>query len=193
MGSRAWAGAVGVGTGVTVIADHRLGGAHVVTMPIEALTLAALPSAVSCTRMLAWHVKDRGGLPADYARKIEAAAEELVIHAVAATGVSETAPWHSPVFDNLQVIEVSIHATRDRTVIEVRDRASSPPHHRLGASTAIATAEDWGHTLLPGGWRAVWCVVADNLSALAVSLPAQRLGPDTQTLRRVLDGLHRRL
>jgi hypothetical protein len=170
------------------------------------LTLAALPSAINCARMLVsstlrgWHLDKR------CVKAIELATDELVVHAVATTGVTEALPLFNPAFDHLAQISITLRLTPQRAQIEVRDSGRTPPAPQLGQSRAIATSQDWGYDLPFPGKRVVWCTVPtlpqedrDGTSGLPRRtprpIPRRPVGGpvnamrDPNLLRRVLDGL----
>ncbi len=185
--------------------------------PVEAgwgrwdeLTLAAVPSAVNQARWLVRFDLGRWGFEAGFVRRVEVVAEELVVHAVATTGVTEDEPLYAAAFDDLDVLVVRLRTFAGRVVVEVWDCTEAAPHERLARSVAVAEAEWWDFAVPLPGRRVVWCVVAPECAAgdgAEGSLPQRVPAParsgagvapagwagsvDTALLCRVLDGLRR--
>lgn len=173
---------------------------------VSRLTLAALPSAVGCSRLLARHTLIDSPLDEHSATEVERAVSELVSHAVATTGITDALPTYSSVFDNLTLITVRLSIGAWRALVEVWDCGTAPPQPQLGQSDAIAKSREWGYDIPSPGRRVVWCVLplsAETDQAETTVLPqalprrVARLIPggpvrtmrDPEILRRVLDGL----
>jgi hypothetical protein len=171
------------------------------------LTLAAVPSAVNQVRLLALVNLERWGFDAGFVRRVVTVAEEVVVHAVATTGVTEDEPLFAAVFDELDVIVVRLRTVAGRVVVEVWDRTEAPPHEDLAAGLAGAGVDRWDFAVPLPGRRVVWCVVAPEHAGGGVtdgSLPRRVPAPtrpgtgvssarpvDPALLVRVLEGLHR--
>lgn len=123
------------------------------------LTLAALPNAVSCARLLVRSALKDWDLDRRCTNAIEAAMNELVAHAVAATGVTDELPLYHSAFDQLTLISVKLRLTPHAAQIEVWDTGDLPPASQLSESAVIAACKQWGYDLPLPGKRVVWCVV----------------------------------
>jgi anti-sigma regulatory factor (Ser/Thr protein kinase) len=173
----------------------------------DELTLAALPSAVNQARLLVELILTRWAFDKAFIRRVEAVADELVVHAVATTGVTDDEPLYAAAFDNLDVIVVRLRTFAGRVVIEVWDRTEAAPLELLAESAAVADAEHWDFAVPLPGRRVVWCVMSPACAAGDTrerSLPQRVPAPtrpggdkplatpvDTAVLLRVLDGLRR--
>lgn len=172
------------------------------------LTLAAVPSAVSCARMLVRQSLVHWQFDEEFVRAVERVTNELVIHAIATTGVIETAPFYDAVFDHLGLLFVRLRLSPERVLVEVWDCGELPPHPRLEGSRIIAATEEWGYDQPSCDKRVVWCVVSaipDPQRGKQTELPRRvprpvprhdemapgAVSPDVDLLRRVLDGLRR--
>jgi hypothetical protein len=170
------------------------------------LTLAALPSAIGCARLLVRSALKGWDLDPRCANAIEAAMDELVVHAVATTGVIEDLPLYHPVFDHLSLISIKLRRTPDTAQIEVWDSGDLPPASQLSKSSVIAACQRWGYDLPGPSKRVVWCLVAtfphmdrDNQAGLPRRVPRPVPQPvaaepveamrDPHLLERVRDGL----
>lgn len=175
---------------------------------VRKLTLAAVPSAVGCTRLLVQHALTRWQLDEHRATAIEGAACALVSHAVETTGVIEKLPTYNKIFDCLTLIKVRLVLEPDRAIIEVWDSGSAPPAESLARQPVIAASDAWGFDLPARQHRVVWCVLpnsGESNSEEAALLPRRmpRRVPrmegkrpaqatrDPRILRRVLDGLRK--
>ncbi|MGH3759882.1 hypothetical protein [Actinophytocola sp.] len=171
------------------------------------LTLAALPSAVSCARLLVRSAALRLQLDARSTAAMEEITDALVIHSVVTTGVSEMGPLDGDAVMRLRLLVVRLRFMPDRAMVEVWDRSREAPHSRLGRLYAVQMADDWGFELFPSGQRAVWCATSLTFDTPNVlpALPrriARRVtpiaddepplgAPDPALLKRVLEGLRR--
>ena len=81
--------------------------------------MAALPSAVSCSRLLARHTLIDSPLDERNVTQVEQVVSGLVAHAVATTGITEALPSYSRAFDNLTLIAVRLSIEMERVLIEV--------------------------------------------------------------------------
>lgn len=169
--------------------------------PWNELTLAAIPSAVSCARLLVHKAFIGEHFTKDFVRSVEQVTDELVVHAVATTGVTVSGSFSAHAFDHLRLLVVRLQIRPRRVVVEVRDDSNEPPHPRLTASRAIRTVERWGYDLPAPGRRVMWCAIAipPDSRVLPRRVPRstpRRAGrqvvgsvPDLALLRRVRDGL----
>ena len=172
------------------------------------LTLAALPSAIGCARLLVRSALKGWDLDPRCANAIETAMDELVVHAVATTGVIEDLPLYHPAFDHLSLISIKLRLTPDTAQIEVWDSGDLPPASQLSESSVIAACQRWGYDLPGAGKRVVWCLVAtfphmdrDTQAELPRRVPRPVSRPvaaepveamrDPHLLERVRDGLRR--
>ena len=92
---------------------------------IDGLTLAALPTAVGCSRMLVRYSLKQWVL-GSLVDEAELVISELVTNAVKTTGVMESEPRWSELLD-LALIKVRLMATKTGLFIEVWDRDPTPP------------------------------------------------------------------
>ncbi len=165
-----------------------------------------MASAVNLARLLVQFHLERWGFDAAFIRRVVALAEELVVHAVATTGVTQDEPLYAAAFDELDVIVVRLRTFADRVVVEVWDHTEDAPHDRLAISAAVADSERWDYAVPLPGRRVVWCVMAPQRAAgfAKESLPQRVPAPtrprvgapsadpvDTAVRLRVLSGLHR--
>lgn len=166
------------------------------------LTLAALPNAIACARLLARHTLTASRLDVDaaYRRRLEQVTEELVTHAVATTGVTAAVPLYDDIFEHLALLTVRLRLTLELAQIEVWDSGARPPHPRLGQTPAMQTSNAWGYDWPAPGHRVVWCVVplapSSREQAERPRPPRTDASPpaparDPELLQRVLDGLRR--
>jgi anti-sigma regulatory factor (Ser/Thr protein kinase) len=125
----------------------------------SALTLAALPNAISCARLLVRSALTGWDLDLRCTNAIEAAMDELVVHAVVTTGVTDELPLCHSAFDHLTLIFVKLRLTPHAAQIEVWDSGDLSPAPQLSESAVIAACKQWGYDLPLPGKRVVWCVV----------------------------------
>lgn len=124
------------------------------------LTLAAVPSAVGCARMLVHHTFLDANIDDEIVARLEHVTAELVNHAVKTIGVSDALPLYHQAFDHLALIVVRLRLTTRHALVEVWDRCNETPLPQLSQSHAIAMADDWGYMQTSPNTRVVWCVVA---------------------------------
>lgn len=177
---------------------------------MRSIDFAALPSAISCTRLFVASTLERWG-----ARFLEADAEllavEVVRHSVETCGVMNDVQLYQ--LDHLNVIQVRLLGFAQTIGIEVWDNAdepAAPPEHYQegelqGLGLVDARAADWGSSLTPWG-RVVW-VELDVYERTASGLPVRTRRPtphprppenaaehavqNVEFLRQVRDGLER--
>jgi hypothetical protein len=174
----------------------------------QSIDLAALPTALLCTRLFVASTLQRWG-----ARFLEADAEllavELVRHAVETCGVADE-DVRLCELDALTIIRVRLLGFERTIDIEVWDSATElarlPTHPKEGELRGLglvdARAKDWGSAVTPGG-RVVWAEL-DVYERTRAELPRRAprrsfprppvgtgagLLPDVDLLRRVRDGL----
>jgi len=137
------------------------------------LALAAVPTAVRCSRMLVSSCLRQWGLPS-LAGDSELVVSELVTNAVAATGVTETEPRWSQLA-GLATIHVRVMLFEGSIVIAVWDRNPAPPVLRQsepdsengrGLSIVAALCKRWDYFLLDGDGKCVWAELAIQPDAL---------------------------
>lgn len=124
------------------------------------LTLAAIPSAVSCARILVHHTFLDANIDDEIVTRLEHVTAEMVYHAVKTIGVSDALPLYHQAFDHLALIVVRLRLTTRHALVEVWDQCNETPLPELSQSHAIAMADDWGCTQASPKRRVVWCVVA---------------------------------
>ena len=176
---------------------------------IASLTLAAVPSAVRCSRMFAAVTLMSWGLP-DLIETAELLMSELVTNAVKSTGVLDESPKWSALA-GLALIRVRLVLFEDSVIIEVVDRDRRPPVIReqrpdaesgRGMLLVETLSTQWDFFFPPSGGKVVWCELALP-PPMANRLP-KRVPPktsrahrppaapvDTALLQRVQDGLRR--
>ncbi|TDU06617.1 anti-sigma regulatory factor (Ser/Thr protein kinase) [Streptomyces sp. 846.5] len=175
-------------------------------MQPASLNLAALPTAVSCSRMFVRHTLLRWNLP-DQIDAAELIASELVTNAVKATGVVTPDPtWGD--LEKVALLTVRVAAHGDGVSIQVWDVSLEPPvQPAVGASDDAdggrglfivrSVARQVGHFYPKGGGKVVWAELA--LEAPVPPLPRRQAKtptiqlplPDPHLLRKVLDGLRK--
>ncbi len=166
------------------------------------LALAAVPTAVRCSRMFVNSCLRQWGLPS-LSGDSELVVSELVTNAVAATGVTDAEPRWSQLA-GLATIHLRVMLFEASIVIAVWDRDLAPPVLRQsepdsesgrGLSIVAAVCKRWDYLLLDGG-KCVWAELAIQPDALtSVELPrrvpassgvrAAESGTDPCLLRRV--------
>jgi anti-sigma regulatory factor (Ser/Thr protein kinase) len=169
---------------------------------IAGLTLAAVPSAVRCSRMFVRLGLRQWGLPS-LAEDSELVISELVTNAVQATGVTEAGPLWSQLAE-LATIHVRLLLFEHSVVLAVWDREPAPPvlgepgtdsENGRGLSIVTALCQRWNY--LPGeDGKCVWAELAIKPDVLtpaglprriprAVAAPVQDSSADLDLLRRV--------
>ena len=174
---------------------------------VTGLTLAAVPTAVRCSRMFVSLYLRQWGLPS-LADDSELVVSELVTNAVTATGVTETEPRWSQLA-GLATIHVRVMLFEGSIVIAVWDRNPASPVLRQsapdsengrGLSIVAALCKRWDYFLLDGGGKCVWAELAIQPDALPLAELPRRVptssgvraagsGTDPGLLRRVHEGL----
>ncbi len=168
------------------------------------LNLAALPTAVSCSRMFVRHTLQRWTLP-EQIDTAELVVSELVTNAVKATGVTTPKPTWSEL-DGLNTICVRILARGGAFSIQVWDASVELPVQAAaglddeaesgrGLFIVRAMARQVGHFYPRGGGKVVWAELPLEESVpplprrASKSATIQLPRPDPDLLRRVLAGL----
>ncbi len=140
---------------------------------IAGLTLAAMPTAVRCSRMFVSSCLRQWGLPS-LTDDSELVVSELVTNAVTATGVTEAEPRWSQLA-GLATIHLRVMLFEGSIVIAVWDRNPAPPVLRQsepdsesgrGLSIVAALCKRWDYFLLDGGGKCLWAELAIQLDAL---------------------------
>jgi hypothetical protein len=136
----------------------------------ERLTLAALPTAISCAELFVSYELQRWNLPPEHIERAVSLAVELVSNAVETTGITEWHPLYSEVYDSLKLLRVRLLLFARSLVIEVWDSSPQPP---IPPDANVR----WNYYVPPAGGKVVW-----------VELPfaAQRAVHDTAELPPVL-------
>jgi anti-sigma regulatory factor (Ser/Thr protein kinase) len=178
---------------------------------VNAVTLAAVPSAVKLSRTLV-HVTLKHWRLERLVDDAELVVSELVTNAVKATGITAREPsWSDQ--EHLATIHVRLTHLESAIVIEVWDRDHTPPKPadaapdaETGRGLAIVEAlcVRWDYFPAIGGGKVVWAELAiPPLPVTEAGLPIRmpehvELGPNTPVinrdpvvLRRVRDGLTR--
>lgn len=173
---------------------------------VSKLTLAAVPTAVGCARLLVQHALTGWRIDKHDEAAIEQAVDALVSHAVETTGITDTLPVYSEAFDRLTLIKVRLILEPQRAIVEVWDSGSTPPLEKLCRHPAISASEDWGYDVPSRRRRVVWCALStyfESSPETSTALPRRmsrqfphqkgtlpaRAMRDPEVLWRVLDGL----
>jgi anti-sigma regulatory factor (Ser/Thr protein kinase) len=172
----------------------------------SSLNLAALPTAVSCSRMFIRHTLRSWNL-VDQIDSAELVVSELVTNAVKATGVMLPNPGWSDL-EKVPLINVRVMAHGDGISIQVWDASVEPPvqpaagadddaENGRGLFIVRTVARQVGHFYPRGGGKVVWAELAletpvPPLPRRAAKKPTIQLPqPDPDLLRKLLAGLHR--
>jgi len=158
------------------------------------LTLAAVPTAARCSRVLVEQALTQWHLPhlMDDAALITS---ELVTNAVQATGLTDGSPRWSQL-TGLAVIWVRCTCFDTTVRVEVWDRSPTPPITRSpqsddedgrGLEIVEALAMRWDYFMHNGG-KVVWAELPVYALAVTTQLPPER---DPVVLARVREGLLR--
>lgn len=130
---------------------------------IDGLTLAALPTAVACARMLVRYALGQWGIRA-VMDEAELVVSELVTNAVKTTGVMDTEPRWTALTD-LALIKVRLVLTKSNLYVEVWDRDPSLPalkeptldaENGRGLFIVEATCRRWDVFHPRSGGKVVW-------------------------------------
>jgi anti-sigma regulatory factor (Ser/Thr protein kinase) len=173
------------------------------------MTLAATPTAVSCSRQLVRLTLNRWGLAA-LVEDAELVISELVTNSVQATGLTDAEPTWAGVGD-LATIQVRVLLYQTGVVIEVWDRDPTVPvphdptsDEEGGRGLTIVTAlcKQWHHSPSTRGGKVVWAELAilpqmltpAGLPRRVRSAPQAAISPDElirdpALLRRIHQGL----
>ncbi len=168
---------------------------------VTELALAAVPSAVRCSRMLVRMCLSQWGLSSRM-EDSELVISELVTNAVTATGVTEAEPRWSQLA-GLATIHVRVMLFEGSIVIAVWDRNPAPPVLRQseldsengrGLSIVAALCKRWDYFLMDGDGKCVWAELAIQPDALAsAELPRRVPASDVRAAESRTDpGLLRR-
>lgn len=146
----------------------------------EEQTLAALPSAAGAARRFVRHTLTGWQIDRDRAGRIESAVQALVIHSVATTGVSSSAPLYRDDYDRLQLIVVRLRLGSGLLVAEVWDRTDTPPHPQLGEDAAVRATDEHDYAVPLPRRRVVRCAV--HMAALPRRVPRPVRPPPSASL-----------
>jgi anti-sigma regulatory factor (Ser/Thr protein kinase) len=136
---------------------------------ISFLTLAAVPTAVGCSRQLIRLGLNRWGL-AHLIEDAELVASELTTNAVKATGLTDPdAKWSD--LEDLAIIHIRLLLFETNIIIEVWDRDPAAPapapqeaadDQESGRGLSIVTmlSTRWSYFLAPQGGKVVWADLA---------------------------------
>jgi hypothetical protein len=170
------------------------------------LVLVAMPSAITCARLLLDWLARRWDMEAATTYASREVLDELVAHTVATTGVAEAVSVSQVEPERLVFLRIRLRFDGRRLVIEVWDTGTETHEALLASSSALAAVDRWGVELPAHHQRVVWCVVESDISAeqtmrLPVPLPRRTRAPvpkpdepveailDPALLQRILDGL----
>lgn len=158
---------------------------------IYELELVAVPSAITCARLLVGYAAIKWQLARSCQQELGGVAEALV-HQATASGCSEP--------EALNYLAFRLRLVPRAVVVEVWDSHTEAPH-----SLPVSTAEDGGYDFPGRGRRVMWCAVRTSSAPEGPGLndPAgiprrgRPQGPtrasvavqDPQLLQRVLSGL----
>ncbi|MET4669148.1 ATP-binding protein [Streptomyces sp. PvR018] len=175
------------------------------------LRLAAVPSAVSCSRMFIRQTLQQWKVP-DYIDVAELVVSELVTNAVVATGVTEPKPEWTAVRAE-HVLGVQLRIIDTRLYVEVWDRSTDAPVRKhpdddaeggRGLVLIEAMTEQWDVYQSEAGGKVVWAELSlaeppkpPPLPSMPVRVPGRTRPPagpvedmaSTALMQRVLDGL----
>src|SRR5574341_1166298 len=171
------------------------------------ITLAAVLTAVSCSRFFVKLMLQRWGCAASLVETAELLVSELTTNAIRATGVVD--PEVDPLaLRGVNLIRVQVTAFQGRVFVSVWDSDPCPPVLQDGGLDAeggrglwlvSALSARWGSYPSPRGGKVVWCECASPPPTSAAGLPIRQRRPcvlrpadsmrDRPTLLRVRDGL----
>jgi len=180
----------------------------------DELRLAALLTAVSCSRLFVRYDLQSWGVAHEPIEMAELLVSELVAHAVKMTGIIEPQPRYSEAYDRLKLIGIRLRLFARSIVIEVWDSSTEPPilkqssldaESGCGLFLVQSRSRAWNYYLPKSGGKVVWCELnisdprLDDTTKLPPALPRRRrqatevrptkVMDDPDILRRVLDGL----
>jgi anti-sigma regulatory factor (Ser/Thr protein kinase) len=174
---------------------------------IDGLTLAALPTAVGCSRMLVRYALATVGLK-PLIEPAELVMSELVTNAVKSTGVVDNEPRWTELHD-LALVKIRLVGTRTSLFVEVWDRDETLPtvqaptldqENGRGLFIVEATCKRWDAFRANGGGKVVWGeleIPPETFTSAGLPkrqrTPGPRRAPEVkqnpELLRRVRDGL----
>ena len=159
----------------------------------DGLRLAAVLSAVGCSRRYVHHVLSRWDIHEDQIENAALLTSELVTNSVQATGIVEPHPAYSAVYEGVKLIGIRLHEFECSLVIEVWDTSLEPPvlntpktdaEHGRGLQLVDALSVRWGFYYARIGGKVIWCELG-----LAGGKADGGWDRDPETLRRVLEAL----
>ena len=157
------------------------------------LSLAALLSAVACSRLFVRHVFTWWHIPEEQIGTAELLTSELVTNAVRATGITEPHPSYSAAYADVKLIGIRLLQFEHSIVIEVWDTSPELPvlrtagpdaEHGRGLQLVDALSARWGHYYARIGGKVIWCELG-----LAPGEADGGRDRDPETVRRLLKGL----
>jgi hypothetical protein len=181
----------------------------------DQLTLAAVPTALSCARMFIRFTLQNWRIDRKHIETAELLVSELVSIAIEATGEPEPPPARHGPIRPLNLIRLRLLLFADSVVIEVWDSDPRPPMPQAprpdtedsrGPALVARMSRQWNYYLARNGGKVVWCELglvpmpADH-ATIEFPRPLSRrkryTGPvhptevmnDPDLLKRVLDGL----
>lgn len=166
---------------------------------VNDLTLAALPSAVTCARVFVVFQLREWGVACRHIGQAEDTAAELVASAVGATGIIDEDPLYGDAYNEVQVVGIRLRLVDQRLHIEVWDSSPNEP------VPLVPMRLPWQYYYAKDGGKVVWCEMptirsVTNDDPKEPSTLPRRLKTNTPTrqvpiecdpalLKRVLDGL----
>jgi len=174
----------------------------------SSLTLAAVVTAVSCSRLFVRYTLKEIGL-AHLTDDAELVVSELMTNAVEATGVMAAHPRWTELHD-LALVRLSVVRLRSGLVVEVWDRDPTPPvvkeaawddENGRGLFIVTELCQRWNYFFPPGGGKVIWGELEiPPYEYTANGLPKRPHVPglakpaevmqDPEMLKRVIDGLN---
>jgi hypothetical protein len=154
-------------------------------VPVCELALAAVPTAVRCSRAFVRRTLHHWRLD-HLSDDAELVTSELVTNAVRATGLTGT-PLLWSQLTHLAMIQVRLTLREDTVLIEVRDREAAVPvlqepgedqENNRGLQVVVALSAEWGYYHVPRGGKVVWARLA---IPGPVPVPGQAPEPATAT------------
>jgi hypothetical protein len=123
-----------------------------------ALTLIAVPSAVTCAGLLVARAALDGRLDRPIADAAVHLMRDLTAHAVDSTGAATLPATYSELFARLPCIGVRVSIEPQQLILTVWDVGVDQPVNSEQLSRVAANSDDWGYYYAVGG-RVVWCAL----------------------------------
>jgi len=159
----------------------------------DQISLAAVLTAVGCSRLFVRHVLERWRILQDHIETAELLTSELVTNAVQATGILESHPLYGDIYADVKLIGIRLLLFEHSIVIEVWDTSPKPPKLRSqipnaeggrGLFLVESISTRWSYYYPRNEGKVVWCELS-----LASAEADEAWKRDPHTLRRVLEGL----